>query len=174
MEIQNPGRNITVNSLEEGTWYWNIEAQTAGGFTVSAAEHGILHVSSIPLLPAPRNLQPTRGHRFSMHDLQLSRSLNFSWQAVQGANAYVFTIYQQANDGRRQVYRSQTLVRTSYVLEDLRFLDRGTFSWQVEAVNRRANGMIDQRGNTAESNFYMDFLLPGSVQIEGTSVLEGN
>ena len=46
----------------------------------------------IPLLPAPRNLQPPNRRRFTMSDLQTQRTMSFNWQAVQGANAYIFTI----------------------------------------------------------------------------------
>jgi hypothetical protein len=156
----------------KGHTYWNVEVQTINGITVRAEEHGVLQVLSIPLLPAPRNLQPARGHRFTMSDLQARRNLGFSWQAVGGANAYILTIYQQTTGGRRQLFRTQPLSRTNYLHEDLRILDQGTFIWQVEAVNRRQDGTIDQRGNIAESTFIMDIVLPGAIQIEGLGVIE--
>ena len=124
-------------------------------------------------LPAPRNLQPARGHRFTMSDLQAQRRLNFSWQAVNGANAYILTIFQQANTGRRQIFQTQPLSRTNYSFEDLHLLDRGNFVWQVEAVNITRSGTITQRGNITEGTFIMDILLPGTVQVEGTGVIDG-
>ncbi|MCL2801209.1 MAG: hypothetical protein FWD28_05585 [Treponema sp.] len=124
------------------------------------------------LLPAPRGLVPARGHRFTMNDLYTQRNLSFSWQAVQGANAYILTIYQQIEGRRRQVYQTQALTRTNYVFEDLHLLDRGTFIWQVEPINREQSGLINQRGNRADSSFIMDILLPGAIQAEGTGVLD--
>ena len=170
-EIQNPGRNISVSNPGEGTWYWNIEAQTAIGTTVRSAEHGRFQVLPIPLLPPAQNLQPARGHRFTMGDLQIQRNIGFNWQAVRGANAYIFTLFQQTDGTRRQIYRTQPIESTSHFLEDLRILDVGTFIWQVEALNRSPVGVIDQHGNIAESNFIMDILLPGAIRIEGTGVI---
>jgi hypothetical protein len=125
-------------------------------------------------LPAPGNLQPARGHRITMNELQTRRNLNFSWQQVSGANAYIITFYHQTETGRQQVFQTQPISRASYLLEDLRFLDSGTFFWRVEAVTIRADGTIDRRGDFAESSFVMDIVLPGAVQIEGTRELDEN
>ena len=171
-EIRNPSRTISVSSLGEGTYYWNVEAQTADGFTVRAAQNGIVQVLAIPLLSAPANLQPARGKHFTMNDLQAQRALNFSWQTVNGANAYIVTIFHQDAGGRRQILQTQPVTRAAYSLENLRILDAGTFIWQVEAVNRRSNGTIDQRGRIAEGTFVMDIFLPGSVKVEGAVVEE--
>jgi hypothetical protein len=124
-----------------------------------------------PLLPTPVNLQPARGHRITMADLQTRRNLSFYWQQVPGAHAYILTIYRQAEGARTEIHRSQPQTRTNYLLENLRVLDRGTFFWRVEAVTLRADGTIDRRGNLAESSFVMDIVLPGAVQVEGASVL---
>ena len=122
-------------------------------------------------LPAPGNLQPARGHQFTMEDLRTQRRLDFSWQAVRGANAYIFTIFQQTPQGRRQVFQTQPLNVLSFQFENLRILDRGTFIWQVEAVNRRPNGTFIQRGNPAESSFFMDIVFQNTIQVEGTGVI---
>jgi hypothetical protein len=175
IEIQNPDRNVSVNNLTEGTWYWNVEIQTADGLTASASQHSMLQVLPIPALPAAQNLQPVRGRRFSMSDLQTQRNLGFSWDAVRGANAYILTIFHQTETGRQQVFQTRPpITATNYQLENLRFLDRGTFIWQVEAVNRGQGGTIEQRGNIAESTFIMDIILPGAIHVEGTGVIDGN
>jgi len=168
--VQNPGKSVSVNRLDAGTWYWNIEAQTANGFTVRAIENGILQITEISNLPAAQNLQPVRERRFTMSDLQTQRSINFSWQTVNGANAYILTIFQQTAGGRRQILQTQPLTSVSYSLDNLRILDNGTFFWQVEAVNRRQNGTIDQRGNIAESSFVMDLIIQNTIQVDGSGV----
>ncbi|MCL2791791.1 MAG: hypothetical protein FWD87_01755 [Spirochaetaceae bacterium] len=128
-------------------------------------------VAQVTILPPPQNLQPTSGHRYTMSDLQTQRRINFSWQPVSGANAYILTIYRQVAGYRQQIYRTLPLTRTSYFLEDLRILDRGAFTWQVEAVSRGADNSITRRGIAAESTFIMDIILPGTIQIEGTADL---
>jgi len=173
MEIQNPGKIIRLDRLAEGTWYWNVEVQTADGFTVSAAESGLLQVLPIPLLPAPQNMQPARGYRFGVSELQSRRNIVFNWQAVQGANAYTFSLYQQTSGGRRLIVSTNPQTGTSYTFSNLRILDRGTFVWQVEALNRRGS-VIEQRGIVGENTFVMDFPIPGPVLVEDTGVLYGN
>jgi len=173
IEIQNPGGVIRVDRLDVGTWYWNVEAQTADGFTVSAAESGLLRVLPIPLLPAPQNIQPARGYRFGMNELRSRRNIVFSWQAVQGANAYIFSLYQQTAGGRQLIVRTDPQTATSYTFNNMRVLDRGTFVWQVEALNRRGT-VIEQRGVTGEYTFVLDFPAPGPVLVEDTGILYGN
>ena len=174
IEIHNPDRNIFIWRLDQGTWYWNIEVQTANGFTVRAENNGIVFVSGIPPLAAATNLQPARGHRISMSELQNRRNLNFTWREVQGANAYIFTLFHQSGSGRRQIYRSQPVTRGSYSFESLRLLDQGTFIWQIEAISRAADGSFERRGNMAESSFTMDIVLPGTIQIQGSGVQDEN
>ncbi|MCL2411136.1 MAG: hypothetical protein FWC97_05775 [Treponema sp.] len=124
------------------------------------------------LLPAAQNLQPATGRRFSMNDLLEQRNITFTWQPVQGANAYMFTVFRQEGSARQQLYHSQPISRTEFILEDLRLLDVGTFIWQVEAVNRTSDGTIARRGNIAESSFVMDIILPGAIQVDGTGVAD--
>jgi len=125
-----------------------------------------------PLLPAPLNLHPERGTHITMNDLQTQRSIGFSWQTVHGANAYILTIYRQTGNRRQQIYQTPHLTRTNYSFDNLRLLDRGTFLWQVEALNRRADGTINQRGTAAESNFIMDIFFPGNVRVDGAEIID--
>jgi hypothetical protein len=168
----NPGRTILVDRLGAGTWYWTVEIQTADGLTLSAPPRRLV-VQAIPLLPAPGGMSPQRNARFDYDYLKSNRNINFRWNAVQGANAYIFTLYQQTPSGRRQVVQSTPENRLSYNFTDLSRLDRGTFVWQVEAVNRRGSA-IEQRGRAGESVFILDFQLPLPVQIEDTGTLYGN
>jgi len=124
-------------------------------------------------LPSPQNLQPITGTIFGLQDFRSQRSIVFSWSAVQGANAYIFTLYQQTTSGRRQIV-NQTINRTSYTLTDLRLLDRGTFIWQVEAVNIGRANAIEQRGAVGESTFIIDFPSSAPLQVEDAGILYGN
>jgi hypothetical protein len=167
----NPGRTIRVDRLGAGTWYWTVEVQTADGLTISAPPRRLV-VQAIPLLPPPGGMSPERNRVFDYDYLKSNRNINFRWNAVQGANAYIFTLYQQTPSGRRQIVQS-TVNSASYNFTDLSRLDRGSFVWQVEAVNRRGSA-IEQRGRAGESVFVLDFQLPLPVQIEDMGTLYGN
>ena len=173
VEIQNPQRTIRLPNLGEGVWYWDVEARTADGFTVSAPAPRQFQVLPIPLLPPPENVTPSARQRYGLEELRSMKNIVFEWKTVQGANAYIFTLYQQTENGRRQIVSTDPVNRTSYELDDLKVLDNGTFIWQVEAVNQR-NGVNEQRGRAGEYTFVLDFPPPIPVQIEDTGILYGN
>jgi hypothetical protein len=156
--IDNPDRTINLNRLEEGTWYWTVQAETADGFDISAAAPRSFRVLPIPLLPVAQNLLPADGH--VVGPAELRQSLAFNWQPVRGANAYEFTLFKET-DGRRQIVRIGPQERASVTLEDLSFLGQGAFVWQVEALSRTSGGVVEQRGGVKESRFTVDIpLLP--------------
>ena len=173
LERSNPGRTIRVDRLEEGNWYWTVVAQTADGLSVSAAEPRQLRVLPIPLLPAPDNRLPAAGSRIGIEQLRTQRNIVFRWAAVPGANAYIFTLYEQTRSGRRQIISTAPENRTSWTLDNVSELDRGTFVWQVEALNRGRNNVIEQRGRIGENSFILDVPLPGPVRLEEPGILYG-
>jgi hypothetical protein len=75
---------------------------------------------------------------------------------VNGANAYIFTLFQETNNGRQLIIRTDPPLDQTRRTLDLPLLDKGTFVWQVEAVNKGRNGTIEQRGQIEENTFYMD------------------
>jgi hypothetical protein len=123
-----------------------------------------------PLLSTPGNRQPANGHRIGIEELKTQRNITFKWSAVQGANAYVFTLYEQAGNRRRQIKRA-TVAAPAWTLEDISVLDRGTFIWRVEAINRNSRGAILRHGTTGENTFVMDIPLPGPIHMENPGVL---
>jgi hypothetical protein len=172
IERGNPGRTVRVNRLEEGDWYWTVEVVSPEGQTVRPGQARRLRVLPIPLLPAPQNLQPSNGYRIGAEELRTQRNIAFSWSAVRGANAYIVTLYQETNGRRRKITGTdQPVSRASWTLDKLSVLDRGTFIWQVEAVNT-AGGSIDQRGRPGESTFIIDIPRPEQVRAEDPSILE--
>jgi len=167
--ISNPSRTININNLEEGTWYWTVEIRTQDGRSANAPVRR-LQVLPIPLLPAPGNLQPPNRGRIGFAELQAQRSIIFRWSQVQGANAYIFTFNHESG---RQIIRTTINGNTSYIINNMSLLDRGTFIWHVEALNIR-NGVIEQRGAINESTLIIDIPAPGPIQIEDTGILYGN
>jgi hypothetical protein len=123
-------------------------------------------VTEIDPLPAPLNCQPPTRYRIGIEQLKESNSIVFTWSEVSGANAYIFTLYKDNDDGRRQIIRVPPGNRRNWVLENLEALGDGTFIWQVEAVNRGTADTIERRGRIAENSFIIDIPRSGMVEIE--------
>jgi len=171
VEITNPGRTFQVNRIEVGTWYWTVEAYSVEGL-VSSAPPKRIQVLPVPRLQAPVNLRPPSGYQIEIESIRTDRAINFSWQPVSGANAYIFTLFEQTDGGRRQIIRSTPLNLPRWSLDDLNLLTNGTFFWQVEAVNINQNGAIEQSGAPGENFFIVEFPLP-EVEIKKPGVLYG-
>jgi len=125
-----------------------------------------------PPLPAPSNREPANNYRIGIEQLKARRTIVFRWAAVPGANAYIFTLYEQTASGRRQIDRV-TVTSPTWTLENIGALGRGAFVWQIEAVNRNPDGEIARRGTTGENTFTMDIPLPSPVQVDIPGVLYG-
>jgi hypothetical protein len=163
IEITDPNRTIRVDRLEEGIWYWTVEAQTPEGVNITAQTPRQLRVLPVPLLPASSGRQPVEGYRIGIEELK-QNDINFRWSAVQGANSYIFTLYQETDSGRRQITQIGPENRSSWSTE-IKTLGRGNFIWRVEAVSVGRSNVIEQRGSPAESRFVIDIPLAGPVMI---------
>jgi len=184
-------------ALDDGSWYWRLSyrdtvlagerftiAEPEGEETPARRIEEILpevaeETPPVPetppepepappaLLAAPGRLRPVRGYRVGIEQLRTGRKIDFGWSPVPGANNYIFTLYRQNAAGLRQILRRELGNRTAFILDDLTMLDRGTFIWQVEAVEGRG-GAIRRRGRPAENLLVLDFPLPSAptVQIE--------
>ena len=168
VERRNPGRTVNLNRLGEGVWYWSVEVETLDGYTITGTPNQ-LRVLPIPLLPAARNRLPSSGHNVDAEELRKQRRIVFSWSTVDEANAYILTILQETDNGRRRILRTNPMNQTSWILNDLSILDNGTFVWQVEAVSRNRDGMIEQRGQIGENTFHVNVPIP-QVKTENPGV----
>jgi hypothetical protein len=130
-------------------------------------------VRPVILLEAPERLTPARGQKIKASDLRMNRYIEFSWQAVSEANAYIFTIL---TDGGVQVFRTDPLNNTSVNFTELEKLDyQKNYIWNVEAVYMNSDGIIERHGRPADSNFTLDIPAPaGKVQTAKTGVMYGN
>ncbi|GBU29538.1 hypothetical protein R84B8_03110 [Treponema sp. R8-4-B8] len=126
-------------------------------------------------LPEVKNLLPAAEKKIQFEDLRKTRRIDFSWSPVNGANAYIFTLYHKGDNGRRRrVIQTEPLKKTNWTLDNFALLDRGTFIWQVEAVTINRNGKIEQRGNVTENTFIIDIPVSSVPEIEDIGVLYGN
>ena len=127
----------------------------------------------VPMFASPGNRQPANGYRLGTAQLAQQTGVVFSWSPVQGANAYIVTLLHQTSAGRRQIAQSNPQTQTTWTFRELNLLERGTIVWQVEAVNRNRNGVIEQRGNIGENTFIVDVPVPGPVRLLDTGSLYG-
>ncbi|MCL2809560.1 MAG: hypothetical protein FWD24_05795 [Treponema sp.] len=123
-------------------------------------------------LPAPLNRQPVNRYTIEPNEFRNLNSIVFRWSPVSGANAYIFTLLHQTASGRRQIVRSGFLTNVSYTLTNKNLLDRGTFIWQVEAINRTGSE-INRRGYIGENILILDIPVPEPVQPHVTGRLYG-
>jgi hypothetical protein len=145
---------------------------TLSGDNISAASPQGL--SALPIFfPEPAGLRPEDGWVVGPEELRISRSIVFSWKAVEGASAYIFSLYRRTDAGRQQIVRTEPLNQQSWVLKDLKLLDQGDFVWQVEAVMRGSGAFIEQRGRVAENRFRLELPLPSRVEINEAGIMYG-
>jgi len=120
-------------------------------------------VLPVLFLSSPADRQPADGYRVGIEELKKA-NINFRWSGVQGANGYIFTIYQETNGERRQIIQMGPENRTSWSTE-IKTLGRGNFIWRIEAVSVGRNNIIEQHGRPAESRFVIDIPRAGPVKI---------
>lgn len=105
----------------------------------------------------------------------------FSWNGAEGANSYIFSLFEDTPNSGGEIRDSAVLLRaetaeTSYTLEDLGMLPlrsgRGTFVWQVEAI-RKNGGLVERRGTPGKSRFTLDVPAPGNPRVRETGALYG-
>ena len=113
------------------------------------------------LLPVPGNRLPYSGYRIGIEELKSNRSIEFKWSPVPEANGYIFTLYQETADGRRQIVHTSPENRTNWILNNISTLDRGTFIWHAEAVLIKQDGTFERRGRIEESLIFLDIPVPG-------------
>ena len=174
LEIENIGRTFTVDSLEEGGWYWTIIAMSHDGIPAAPSSPGYFTVQPVPLLPPAENLQPADNHRVTAEHLRQHRNINFSWQEVEGANSYILTITRHTFTRRQEIFKSGLLDAASFSFESIGLLDyQGTYLIHVEAVFQDSNGRVIQRGQITENTLILDIPRPGVIIKEDTGILYG-
>jgi hypothetical protein len=126
-----------------------------------------------PPLPSAARRQPENDYVISPETLGESRTLVFSWDPVEGADRYIFTLLGENDSGVRQSIVTAEGAGTSYTLRDLSLLDRGRFIWQVEAVSRGTDGTMERRGIPGENRFTVDIPQPGTPRGKDVGILYG-
>ena len=164
---------ITLPRLGAGDYYWIIKAKTADGVDISSPAPFRFRVLPIPLLPAPQNRKPADSYKITPEQIKVSRLLVFSWNRVEGANAYKLTIFPGNGLPRKTLKQTQLLKENTYTLDDIQVLGRGNFSWQIEALHIMEDGSIEQHGQLQENKFIIDIPVPQQIQTKDSGILYG-
>jgi hypothetical protein len=173
IDIQNPGRAVSIPNLAEGVWYWTVEARSKDGFPITAASPRQIRVQPIPLLPTPGNRLPASGFVLGPEELRQREVIVFSWSRVEGANAYIVSIMKDGFPRKQQILQTDPISELTYTFDNYSvFDDTGTFYWQVEAVSYR-DGIMEQHGTPGENKFMIDVPRPGRVKTKKTGVMYG-
>jgi hypothetical protein len=174
LETRNPGTSIRLPRLSEGDYYWTIRAETTDGFDISAEAPAWFRVLPIPRLPAAGNRIPVDGYVLGPTELRNQRNITFSWSAVSGANSYLFVLVHEADgEERRRLLEADTENDISYTLENMNLLERGEFTWRVEAITKTDDGFIEQRGELGENRLTVDLPEIPRSQPGETGILYG-
>ena len=147
--------------LGEGIWYWIIRGDTADIRGATPGHPFWINVLPTPLLSVPRITQPTDHAAIDLIQLTRDRSITFRWDSVEGANAYIFSLYYAGSPPTLLVTGSPDSA-LSYVLHNLSLLQEGNHLWQVEAVYRNSRGIIEQRGRIVQHPFAIEVQRSGS------------
>ena len=121
--MENPRNQIRLERLEAGTYQWTIKASGAGGVSLDGATNTFV-ITAIPELQSPKLSFPTNGRVIGADYLRENRNITFSWNRVEGATDYKFTLYQKNKNGTlKKLYEEKTGRATELKYKDLASLD---------------------------------------------------
>jgi hypothetical protein len=122
--------------------------------------------SAVPaLLGRPEGLFPPPETMVDGVYLKTSSRIVFNWDAVYGANAYIFTI------SRGLTVKLHLVREPRFVFTDLASLDNGRWTWQVEAVSLDSDGGIRRHGEPAGSSFSLAVPRPNVPQVDNPGII---
>ena len=176
IEIQNPGREVVIDRLGEGAWYWTVEGVSGDGRTVTASSPVRLNVQPIPFLPPPENRLPVNGYTIGIEELKEQRNIEFKWSEVKGANRYILTIFRAGSSGyaQRQIFQTDPMTELNFIFDNLTLLENHeNIFWHVEALFYGEGGRIEQRGQVREYTIALNVPRPGRIRIRDAGVLYG-
>ena len=166
------GTSAVFPSLSDGLWYWMIRGDTQDLRGATPGNPFWFNVLPVTLLPAPRSIEPVSGAVIGIEQLTRDRSIRFRWTMVDDANAYIFSIFQDG-DPPKLLFSAPPQITFNHLFDNLALLNEGNYLWQVEAVSRNSNGVIEQRGTTIQTPFTIEIQRSDSLQTLNQGVLYG-
>ena len=149
-----------LGKLSSGVYEWTVHARTKNDdLDISATEPHYFTVTEIPPFEPPVPAKTENGDYFDTLYLRQSPYIDFSWNAVEDADAYILEI----TDKKGKVLAKEILngnKTTTCRFTDLKKLNKGKFNWKLRAVNLIEDTnevLID--GKPAGGTFEIDFTL---------------
>ncbi|MDR3303648.1 MAG: FecR family protein [Treponema sp.] len=127
LEINNPGRFITLPRLTEGTYYWTIEAKTAEGIDISASAPFSFRV----LAPTPTRVTLLdNGRRFTVTETTRNLAV-LHWTSLEKVGTSRFVLSRSATPLTGQPLIDTANPATAIALPRL---EPGTYYWTIQAT----------------------------------------
>jgi len=165
-------RPVTFPPLSEGIWYWIIRGDTNDERGATPGDPFWFKVLPIPLLPAFRPIQPQDDVVIGIVQLTRDKMISFRWNPVEGANAYIFSLFRETDPPTLLITAPPDAVYI-YDLQNLSILNQGNYLWQVEAVYLNESGVIEQRGKIEQHRFTIDIQHSSDFQTRSQGTMYG-
>jgi hypothetical protein len=113
---------------------------------------------------------------FGPEQLRGLTSITFSWDEVEGANAYTFALEREGEgegSAPTSIAVSGPSPQRAYTLDNLTVLARGRFVWRVEPLYRGPDGSVIRRGVVREIRFIVDIPAVQRRNIDDMGTLYG-
>ncbi len=115
-------------SLNSGSYEWRVRAENSGYATAYTVQKFALTANPVDITNEQLViLAPTEGQTFLTTD-----TINFSWEAIDGANGYVVQIATPDFDNPVEILKNQTTTSTSFSVTDL---SSNQYKFRVKAIN---------------------------------------
>lgn len=168
MKVKNPKKEVQLDRLQQGTYYWTIQAETSDNLDISAENPQVFYVTKIPPLNDITETTPENDAIFDVNYLRNNQKIDFSWNKIPSAEKYQFTI----RDKNNKIIVDILTQDTKFTLDDIGVLDRGNFTWTIQAQNF-FDKVLFQSSKTVSSDFIIDLPEAKQQKIKMNGVLYG-
>jgi len=161
--------SFTLTRLKEGTYYWIVQGLSYDSLNITAENTYSFTVLPVPLLSAPKVIEPLPSAVFGPAEIRKNPAINISWSKTANATGYYFTLLK---DGQI-ISQTDIITATSFIIDDISLLENGTYTWEVEAVAQASDGFFEQRGRKLSSSFTITIPKIGAPIIKDPGTMYG-
>jgi hypothetical protein len=175
-QLKDTALSISMDQYSEGKYRWVVQAFTNQGADTSrrnglSGETRFELAKSAAAQPQVQSqgggqTLPPNNYVYNAERLQGISAITFRWDTVDGAATYNFTL---SRENGAQII-SQRVSGNIFALSDLSVLSRGSFVWQVEALD----GSGTRLGNAVRNRFTVDLAEIQRTQIQDLDTMYGN
>ncbi len=167
--VTTPLREISVDGLGAGAYYWRVRTRNAGvGAYVATSVASSFRIEKIDALGPPSLIAPADGRRLSASMFGKNRNFMFSWSADSQVGGYELLIAR--DDGFRDVAFRARSGGNFFAMNEA--LSPGTYYWRVGALPRGGGS----KSFSAASRFTVvaaGAVRPGAPRVTGSAEADG-